>query len=174
MIIPTVNFLWQSEFAKALTMFFVAGVSDGLDGFLARRYGWTSRLGSLLDPMADKLLMTAIYFTLGLMGHLPVWLVALVIGRDIVIISGALAYRLLVKEITMQHLKISKLNTGAQIVLVLTLIYQLSTFPYATHIPAVAITALVYLVTFTTVASGVAYVVIWSSRARKQLKATTQ
>lgn len=155
-------------------MFFIAGVSDALDGFLARHFGWTSRLGSLLDPMADKLLMTAMYFTLGLMGHLPVWLIALVIGRDIVIVTGALAYRLLVKEITMQHLKISKFNTAAQILLVLVLIYSLSTFPYASYIPPGAITLLIALVTFTTIASGLAYVIIWSSRARKRLKAGTQ
>lgn len=174
LVIPTINYLWQNEFAKALTVFFIAGASDGLDGYLARRFGWMSRLGSLLDPLADKLLMTAIYFTLGLMGQLPVWLVALVIGRDLVIIFGALAYRLLVKEITMQHLLISKLNTGAQILLVLLLIFHLSTFPFAAQVPAAAITFLIYLVTFTTVASGVAYVVIWSLRAREQLRLRAQ
>ena len=174
LVIPTVDFLWHNEYAKALTIFFIAGASDGLDGFLARRYGWMSRLGSVLDPLADKLLMTAIYLTLGLMGHLPAWLVALVIGRDAVIISGAVAYRLLLREITMQHLLISKLNTGVQILLVLLLIYHLSSFPLATDIPAQLITILVYCVTFTTIASGVAYVIIWSKRARTIYKARTQ
>ncbi len=174
LVIPTVNYLWHNEYAKALTMFFIAGASDGLDGFLARRFGWMTRLGSLLDPLADKLLMTAIYLTLGLKEHLPVWLVALVIGRDLVIILGAVVYRLLLKEITMQHLLISKLNTGAQILLVLVLIFHLSTFPYATNIPIEVITFLIYFVTFTTIASGGAYVVIWSKRARQQLKVRTQ
>ena len=174
LVIPTVNYLWHQEYAKALTVFFIAGASDVLDGFLARRFGWVTRLGSLLDPLGDKLLMTAIYFTLGLMGQLPVWLVALVIGRDLVIVAGALAYRLLVKEITMQHLLISKLNTGAQILLVLLLIFQLSTFPFASQIPPEAITALIYLVTFTTSASGIAYVIIWSRRARNQIKVKSQ
>lgn len=155
-------------------MFFIAGVSDGLDGFLARRFGWFSRLGSFLDPAADKLLMTAIYLTLGLMEHLPVWLVGLVIGRDLVIVLGALAYRLLIKEIRMQHLLVSKLNTGAQILLVLLLIYHLSSLPLAAHIPVQLITFLIYLVTFTTIASGLAYVVIWSLRARHLLKVKTQ
>jgi len=100
--------------------------------------------------------------------------VALVIGRDIVIILGALAYRLLVKDITMQHLLISKLNTGAQILLVLLLIFHLSTFPYAAQVPAEVISLLIYFVTFTTIASGVAYVVIWSKRARDQLRVRTQ
>jgi len=173
LVIPAVNFLWQHEYGKALAVFFVAGISDVVDGYLARRFGWMTRLGSLLDPLGDKLLMTAIYFTLGLMGQLPVWLVALVIGRDIVIVSGALAYRMLVKEITMQHLVISKINTGVQILLILLLIYHLSTFPFAELIPPVSITVLIYTVTLTTLASGIAYVVIWSSRARKELKTKT-
>jgi cardiolipin synthase len=173
LVIPTVNYLWQQEYAKALTVFFVAGASDGLDGFLARRFGWMTRLGSLLDPLADKLLMTAIYFTLGLMGQLPIWLVVLVIGRDIVIVVGALAYRLLLKEITMHHLLLSKFNTGAQILLVLLLIYRLSTFPFANQIPASAITLLVYLVAATTIASGLAYVLIWSRRAWHEWKVRT-
>ena len=171
LVIPAVHFLWHNEYGKALAVFFVAGVSDVVDGYLARRFGWMTRLGSLLDPLGDKLLMTAIYFTLGLMGQLPVWLVALVIGRDIVIVAGALAYRLLVKEITMQHLVISKINTGAQILLILLLIYHLSTFPLAKQIPVISITALIYIVTLTTLASGVSYVVIWSLRAFQQLKA---
>lgn len=173
LVIPTVNYLWQNEYGKALTVFFIAGASDVLDGFLARRFGWMTRLGSLLDPLGDKLLMTAIYFTLGLMGQLPVWLVALVIGRDLVIVLGALAYRLLVKEITMQHLLISKLNTGAQILLVLLLIFHLSTFPFADMVPPQAITILIYLVTFTTLSSGIAYVIIWSRRARNEMKVRT-
>ena len=173
LVIPTVNYLWQNEYGKALTVFFVAGVSDVLDGFLARRFGWVTRLGSILDPLGDKLLMTAIYFTLGLMGHLPIWLVALVIGRDLVIVTGAVAYRLLVKEITMQHLLISKLNTGFQILLVLLLIFHLSTFPFATQIPVQVIEILIYIVTFTTLASGIAYVVIWTLRARNEIKVRT-
>lgn len=174
LVIPTVNYLWHNEFGKALALFLVAGVSDGVDGFLARRFGWISRLGSLLDPLADKLLLTATYFTLGLKAQLPLWLVALVIGRDLVIVFGALAYRLLLKEITMQHLLISKFNTGAQILLVLLLIFRLSGLPLADAVPPVLITGLVYVVAATTLASGIAYVIIWSLRAREQLKVKTQ
>jgi cardiolipin synthase len=173
LVIPTVNYLWHNEYGKALTVFFIAGASDGLDGFLARRFGWMSRLGSLLDPLADKLLMTAIYLTLGLKGHLPVWLVALVIGRDLVIVLGALAYRLLMKDIKMHHLLISKLNTGAQILLVLLLIFHLSSFPFADRVSSDIISILIDVVMFTTIASGLAYVIIWSKRAREQFKVRT-
>jgi len=170
LVIPTVSYLWNNEFGKALLIFFVAGISDGLDGFLARRFGWITRLGSLLDPLADKLLMTAIYFTLGLMGRLPVWLVALVIGRDLIIVLGALAYRLLIKDITLHHLLISKFNTAAQILLVLLLIFHLSGFPLSMSIPPLLLEILVYLVAVTTIASGAAYVIIWSRRARHEYK----
>ncbi|MEJ2359840.1 MAG: CDP-alcohol phosphatidyltransferase family protein [Gammaproteobacteria bacterium] len=174
LVIPIVNYLWHNEFGKALALFFIAGISDGLDGFLARHFGWMSRLGSVLDPLADKLLMTAIYFTLGLKSQLPLWLVALVIGRDLVIVLGAAAYRLLIKNITMQHLLISKLNTGMQILLVLLLIFRLSELPFANVVPSTLVTVLIYLVALTTLISGVAYVVLWSVRAREQLKVKSQ
>lgn len=174
LVIPTVNYVWHNEFGKALALFFIAGASDGLDGFLARHFGWMTRLGSILDPLADKLLLTALYFTLGLKGQLPLWLVALVIGRDLVIVLGAVAYRLLLKDITMQHLLISKLNTGAQILLVLLLIFRLSDLPLTDVVPAGLITVLVYVVATTTLVSGVAYVLIWSQRARAQLKVRTR
>lgn len=180
LVVPTVNYLWHNEFGKALILFFIAGLSDGLDGFLARRFGWLTRLGSVLDPLGDKLLMTAIYFTLGLMERLPVWLVVLVIGRDLVIVLGAMAYRLLIKDITMHPLLISKINTGAQILLVLAVMVSRLSIPLITDFPgtaeklAVLITVLIYFVTFTTIASGVSYVLIWSKRARHQLKERTQ
>lgn len=174
LVVPTVNYLLHNEFGKALALFFIAGFSDGLDGFLARRFGWMTRLGSVLDPLGDKLLMTAIYFTLGLMGQLPIWLVALVIGRDLVIVFGALAYRLLLKEISMHHLLVSKLNTGAQILLVLLVIFHQTSLPFAADIPALLITLSIYVVALTTLASGVAYVIIWSQRARHQLKERPQ
>lgn len=170
LVIPTVNYLWHNEFGKALILFFVAGFSDGLDGFLARHFGWKTRLGSILDPLADKLLMTAIYFTLGIKAQLPLWLVAMVIGRDLIIVLGATVYRLLLKDITMHHLIISKLNTGAQILLVLLLIFRLSDLPMTDFVPVGLITVLVYVVALTTLVSGMAYVIIWSQRARDQLK----
>ena len=170
LVIPTVCFLSENKYTNALLVFLVAGLSDGLDGYLARRFGWITRLGSFLDPMGDKLLMTASYFMLGYLGHLPVWLVVLVIGRDVVIIMGALAYRLLVQDITMQPLIISKINTACQIFLVLLMIYDLSSIPGAAHVPAWATLSMVYVVMVTTILSGISYVYIWAERARNELK----
>lgn len=173
LVVPTVYFLFEHQYTSALLVFIVAGLSDGLDGFLARRFGWITRLGSFLDPMGDKLLMTASYFMLGYLGHLPVWLVALVIGRDLVIVLGALAYRLLVQDITMQPLIISKINTACQIFLVLLMIYDLSTIPGAAHVPAWASLSMVYVVTVTTIMSGISYIFIWAGRAKSELHKET-
>ena len=165
LVIPTVYLLLDHQYSYALLLFFVAGVSDGLDGFLARRFGWTSRLGSFLDPMGDKLLMTASYFMLGMLGHLPVWLVAIVIGRDLVIVLGASAYRLLVQDISMSPLLISKANTVAQIFLVLLMLFSLSGLPVSADVPGWLIVKTIYLVALTSVLSGLAYILIWSKRA---------
>jgi cardiolipin synthase len=170
LVIPTVYFLANEQYSYALLLFFVAGISDGLDGFLARRFGWTTRLGSFLDPMGDKLLMTASYFMLGWLGQLPWWLVSVVIGRDIVIVLGALAYRLLVQDITMSPLLISKINTAAQIFLVLLMLFNLSDLPMAKQVPAWLTLVAVYTVLVTSLLSGLAYIIVWSKRAMVEVK----
>jgi len=170
LVIPTVYFLLNDRYSYALLVFLIAGLSDGLDGYLARRYGWTTRLGSFLDPMGDKLLMTATYFVLGWLGHLPVWLVAVVIGRDVVIVLGALAYRLLVQDISMKPLLISKINTLCQITLALLMLYSLSELPMAASAPVEWLTqGLVYVVFITALLSGIAYVYIWSRKTAQDV-----
>lgn len=170
LVVPTVYFLLNDRYSYALLVFFIAGLSDGLDGFLARRYGWTTRLGSFLDPLGDKLLMTAAYFVLGWLGHLPIWLVAVVIGRDIVIVLGALAYRFLVQDISMKPLLLSKFNTAFQIVLVLVMIFSLSDLPMAAATPVWLTQSLIYIVLVTAVLSGVAYVSIWAKKTARDVK----
>lgn len=174
LVIPTVYLLLDHQYSYALLLFFVAGLSDGLDGFLARRFNWTSRLGSFLDPMGDKLLMTASYFMLGMLGHLPIWLVAIVIGRDLVIVLGASAYRLLVQDISMSPLLISKANTAAQIFLVLLMLFKLSGLPVSADVPGWLILGTIYLVAMTSVLSGLAYIVVWSKRAVEDTRENNQ
>ena len=93
LVAPTMYFLWQQQFHLALILFLIAGISDGLDGFLARRFGWQTRLGTYLDPIGDKLLLIGCYLLLGMLKIVPLWLVLLVIGRDILIVVGAALYR---------------------------------------------------------------------------------
>lgn len=101
----------------AFLLFIVAGLSDGLDGFLAKRYGWQTELGAYLDPLADKALLVSIYVVLGQFSHLPVWLVITVVSRDILIIGAILLSWILARPVPMRPLMISKANTVGQIVL---------------------------------------------------------
>jgi cardiolipin synthase len=105
----------QMEIAFAL--FVIAGVSDGVDGFLAKRFNMTSELGAMLDPLADKALLVSIYIALGIWGAIPRWIVILVVSRDIMIVSAVIVSWLFGKPIPMKPLMVSKINTVAQVAL---------------------------------------------------------
>jgi cardiolipin synthase len=107
----------DQEMFAAFLVFLLAGFSDAADGYLAKRFDWHTELGAYLDPIADKALLVSIYVTLGLAGHLPVWLVIAVVSRDILIIGAVLLAWILSRPITVKPLLISKANTLAQIVL---------------------------------------------------------
>jgi len=99
----------------AFSVFVVAGVSDAVDGFLAKRFNITSELGALLDPLADKALLVSIYIALGIWGAIPRWLVILVVSRDIMIVAAVIVSWLFDKPVQMKPLMVSKLNTVAQV-----------------------------------------------------------
>src|SRR5215470_11466425 len=100
----------------AFILFLAAGVSDAIDGYLAKRFAMTSELGAYLDPLADKALIVSIYVTLGVSGEIPVWLVILVVSRDIMIVAAVLLSWLVGKPLPMKPLTVSKLNTAAQLI----------------------------------------------------------
>ncbi len=106
----------QKMFA-AFLLFMAAGLSDAADGYLAKRYGWHTELGAYLDPIADKALLVTIYVTLGLAGHLPVWLVLAVVSRDILIVGAVMLAWMMSRPVIVKPLLISKTNTLAQILL---------------------------------------------------------
>jgi cardiolipin synthase len=97
-------------------LFLAAGVSDAVDGYLAKRFNMASELGAYLDPLADKTLIVSIYVTLGIAGKIPLWLVILVVSRDIMIIGAIMLSWLLGSPLKVKPLLVSKLNTVAQIV----------------------------------------------------------
>ncbi len=101
----------------AFTTFVIAGITDAIDGFLAKKFGWETELGAYLDPVADKLLLVSIYMALGAFAHLPIWLVIVVVSRDILIIGAILLAWMLDRPIRMHPLMISKMNTTGQIIL---------------------------------------------------------
>lgn len=163
---PVVMLLLAGDYGWALILFLVAGISDGIDGYLARHYHWTSRLGAILDPLADKLLMVCTYLTLGWLGDLAGWLVGLVIWRDVVIVAGTLLYRWRVGPVAFEPLMISKINTVCQILLVVATLLLLTGVDWLYWPQRVLVT----VVAFTTLASGLAYVFIWSRRAREHME----
>jgi cardiolipin synthase len=147
----------SGRMTAAFWLFVAAGISDGVDGFIAKRFRAESRLGSYLDPLADKVMLVCIYVTLGLEGQLSSWLVILVVFRDALIIGGAILSQLLDHTLRIRPLYISKVNTVAQIVLAAVVLAQLGAdFP---GFPLVGI--LEVIVGFTTTSSGAIYLVRW-------------
>jgi cardiolipin synthase len=125
-LVPLVVWLIiDHEIQAAFLLVMLAGFSDAADGFLAKRFGWRTELGAYLDPIADKALLVSIYVTLGLAGHLPVWLVIAVVSRDILIVGAVLLSWMLSRPMTMQPLLISKANTLSQIMLAALVLAEL-------------------------------------------------
>jgi len=154
--------LAHDEYKLTLAVFAFAAVTDGLDGFLAKRFHWTSELGKALDPLADKILLVTAFITLSLLGIVPMWLAIPVVLRDLTITAGAISYRVLYGPLTdAQPTIISKLNTLVQIVYVLVVV--------ATHALQVELgvlyVVLATLVMVTTVASGIDYVATYAQLA---------
>ena len=105
----------SSQMEVAFAIFIIAGVSDAVDGFLAKRFNMASELGALLDPLADKALLVSIYIALGIWGAVPRWIVILVVSRDIMIVTAVIVSWLFDKPIPMKPLMVSKLNTVFQV-----------------------------------------------------------
>jgi cardiolipin synthase len=105
----------SNQLEIAFAIFIIAGVSDAVDGFLAKRFNMSSELGALLDPLADKALLVSIYMALGIWGAIPRWIVILVVSRDIMIVGAVIVSWLFGKPIPMKPLMVSKLNTVAQV-----------------------------------------------------------
>ncbi|HKL63202.1 MAG TPA: CDP-alcohol phosphatidyltransferase family protein [Woeseiaceae bacterium] len=164
LIPPTLYAIAVGAYPVALALFFFAGFSDGVDGFLAKRFAWQSRLGALLDPAADKLLVAGVFLTLAAVGLVPVWLAAVVIVRDLVIVAGALAYNFLIAPVTGQPTKISKVNTAIE------LLYVLSVLGHAGFAwpPDITLLVLGAGVLVTAVVSGIDYVLSWARRASER------
>ena len=148
----------------AFWLFVAAGVSDAADGFIAKRFGQKTVLGSYLDPLADKALLVSIFIVLGAQQYLPSWIVILVVFRDLLIVGGALLMHIFLSaHPPITPLRISKLNTAAQIVLAGT---TLALAGFELNWPWVK-TSLILFVAFTTLASGGAYLLGWSRSWRQ-------
>lgn len=140
----------------AFAGFLLAGVSDGVDGFVARQFNQRSTLGAYLDPMADKLLLVSVFLMLGYMGELPLWLVVAAVSRDIIIMGAVLLSTIMANPVEMRPLYVSKANTAVQIILAAVVLGELA-FSTETFVRPL----LIYLSGLLTVASAGAYLVGW-------------
>ena len=161
LIWPTIDALYSGEYWRALVLVAVCAVSDGLDGWLAKRFNWTSHLGKILDPLADKLLLVALFLTATWMNLLPWWLTAVAVARDVLIGGGAVVYRLFYGPLHGRPTILSKINTGMQLAVALAAILGA-----ASGLPTrEMVTALAALTLLTTVVSGADYLTHFTRRA---------
>ena len=168
LVVPLAWMIRETRYDEAVVVAAIAGLTDALDGFLAKRFRWQSWLGGVLDPIADKLMLVACFVTLGLVGAHPDWLTGLVVGRDVVIVAGAVAWHNLIGRIHAQPTRLSKLTTVVQIVYVLAQLLHLS---HWLDLPPRLLEALIVLTAILTAASGLQYVVVWSRKALRLRKA---
>ena len=148
----------------ALVVFCLAGLSDALDGFLAKRFNMQSRLGQYLDPIADKVLLVSVFIVLGVQQHLPLWLVILVVSRDILIVGGLFLLYVMDQLYEPTPFVLSKINTATQIVLAGAVIASIGS-ELAVLTPIISL--LILAVAITTVTSGLAYMIEWWGRMNR-------
>jgi cardiolipin synthase len=128
LVIPTAVLLSRAEYGTALVLMIVAGISDGLDGYLARRYDWFSRFGAIIDPLADKFLVMTMVVVFAIQSLIPLWLLAIIIGRDVIIVAGGVLYRVLFGPFEMAPSLLSKANTAAQMLALIMIMISLCNF----------------------------------------------
>jgi cardiolipin synthase len=122
LVIPIALALLRGDRITTLGLFFAAAVSDAADGFLAKRFGWRTTLGGILDPAADKLLLATVFIVLAVLHLVPTWLMAAAVARDGIIVLGAIAYRLCFGPVAARPSVVSKLNTLSQALYILSVI----------------------------------------------------
>ena len=154
----TIWLIVDGRYGIAFWVLVIAGVSDALDGFIAKRFDQRTRIGAVLDPTADKAMLVSVYVTLGMAHQLWTWLVILVVFRDVLIVSGFLLIQAVAVPKQHDPLYISKVNTGMQITLVGFVLARLG----LGVAPGWLDLALSLAVAVTTLASGLAYLVRWT------------
>ncbi len=158
LLVPVVIWLIiKDAHTAAFGLFVLAGVSDAIDGFLARRYDWRTELGAYLDPVADKLLLVGIYVTLGLLGHMPAWLVLAVVSRDVLIVGAVILSWMVDRPVEMRPSVVSKANTVGQIVLAGAVLAELGFAPALEPV----VTPLTWVVGILTLVSAGVYLARW-------------
>lgn len=161
LVVPVAWLLFTDNYRLTLLVFAFAAATDGLDGFLAKRFGWTSELGKILDPLADKLLLVSVFITLAVIGLVPVWLAVIAVLRDVIIGVGAWIYQIIFGPLGGRPTVPSKINTLVQLTFVIAVVWQAAFH----NLPDWLVLGLGAGVLVTTVVSGVDYVQIYIRKA---------
>jgi cardiolipin synthase len=162
LIWPIAVALHKGQYASALLLFILAAVSDGLDGYLAKRFGWTSEVGKILDPAADKLLLMTVFIQAAWLALVPWWLTAAVVARDVMIGLGAVIFRLWFGPLRGRPTRVSKVNTAAQLLYVCLVLLNAATGGVP---PREVLDACALITLATTVLSGMHYLLTFTRRA---------
>ncbi len=166
-MIPLVWFMLEKNYEVSFYIAMVAGFSDLLDGFLAKRFGWEGWLGGILDPLADKFMMLCCFLVFAVQNIIPNWLLIVVLARDVVIVTGTTLYHFTVDKMQKtQPSLLSKTNTALQILLIVVVLAHYSIYQFNESI----LQGLIYLVTFFTVISGLHYVYLFFTHRKSFLQ----
>jgi cardiolipin synthase len=172
LVLPTAWLLHQSRYPEAFALMFAAGASDALDGALARRFDWKSKLGAILDPLADKFLVATVFVIFTYQGHIPLWVAVIALSRDFIILCGAVVYKYLFREIEVVPTFFSKANTATQIVMLLMVMLGLLSFEGASALARTLVDPYCfYLLAALGIGSGIDYIITWSRKAVNESRA---
>jgi cardiolipin synthase (CMP-forming) len=166
LVAPIAFALMHHQLVTTMALFGVAALSDAADGYLAKRNGWQSELGAVLDPLADKLLLVTVFITLAYMRLVPLWLMVAAVARDAIIVSGALLYRICFGALSVRPSVVSKFNTLCQAAYIMAVVGR-EEFSIP---PAWVLTVLGAMVFVTVMVSGMDYVMIYGRRAMSLAK----
>jgi cardiolipin synthase len=161
LVVPIAMSMLEGNYLQSLSLFLIAGLSDGVDGYLARRFGWVSAFGKIIDPLADKLLMLVTTIVLAVLGHFPIMVLLLMIAKDLTIVGGVLVYTVIVGFPKIRPLFIGKITTTLQLlllgyILVTLIVTNMAFLPALTPI-------LIWLIVLVTLLDGCAYIWVWTN-----------
>jgi len=162
LILPVLLLIFRSQYQWALFLFLIAALSDALDGYLAKHFGWRTRVGALLDPVADKLLIAGSYIVLAWLNLIPFWLAAIVVSRDLIIAIGVFIYSFIIEPFEGEATRISKINTFLELLFVLVILCSIA-FDWSANSVITVIGSAVLVTVFI---SGIDYIISWIRRIR--------
>jgi len=162
LILPVLLLIFRSQYQWALFLFLIAALSDALDGYLAKHFGWRTRVGALLDPVADKLLIAGSYIVLAWLNLIPFWLATIVVSRDLIIAIGVFIYSFIIEPFEGEATRISKINTFLELLFVLVILCSIA-FDWPANSVITVIGSAVLVTVFI---SGIDYIISWIRKIR--------